>query len=405
MSIAKSLVPYCSVLIFTLAGCDEIPNNYPFPNSGGKDATYSTQGGVDTGSAFFTPQGTNGRSCATCHRPENGWSITPERARELFDESEGLDPLFNIRDADHPDVDLSTLEGREEAFSMLLQGKFIRRVNVPADAEFEVIAVDDPVSDSTLTALRSFRRSMPTANFRSNMVSWEGRNTQATLAEGLARQARSNITGAQEGDPAPEEIIQEIVEFEMALNHAQLIVPGVGYLGGGGAEGGPEAHADQGLVEGPFTLFDAWIDHGNPRKAQIARGQALFNDGDANGRTCGGCHNAANNGQNVDGRLFDIGASDPDVANPDMAVFTIRHKVTGEIIESTDPGRAIRTGAWDDLNRFKTMNIRGLASRAPYFHGGTAETLHDVVTHYEEKLGFDFTEQEEEDLVAFMNAL
>ena len=87
------------------------------------------------------------------------------------------------------------------------------------------------------------------------------------------------------------------------------------------------------------------------------------------------------------------------------AIFTIRNKTPGEIIETTDPGRAIRSGAWNDMNRFKTQNLRGLAARAPYFHSGTAATLQDVVDHYEAKLGFDFTEQEEADRVAFMNAL
>ena len=134
-----------------------------------------------------------------------------------------------------------------------------------------------------MTKMVTFRRSMPTANFRSVTVSWDGGNTLATLEEGLKKQARSNITGAQEGPPAPESIIQEIVDYEMALNHAQLIVPGVGHLESSGAEGGPEAHADQELVQGPFTLFDAWENHGNPKKRQIWRGQKLFNDGDANG--------------------------------------------------------------------------------------------------------------------------
>jgi cytochrome c peroxidase len=63
------------------------------------------------------------------------------------------------------------------------------------------------------------------------------------------------------------------------------------------------------------------------------------------------------------------------------------------------------TGAWADLNRFKTPSLRGLAARAPYFHNGVAEDLRDVVRTYETTLGFDFTSQEEDDLVAFLGAL
>jgi cytochrome c peroxidase len=65
----------------------------------------------------------------------------------------------------------------------------------------------------------------------------------------------------------------------------------------------------------------------------------------------------------------------------------------------------IRTGLFADLNKFKTPNLRGLASRGSYFHGGTADTLEAVVRHYETQLGFNFTPPEEADLVAFMKAL
>jgi cytochrome c peroxidase len=44
-------------------------------------------------------------------------------------------------------------------------------------------------------------------------------------------------------------------------------------------------------------------------------------------------------------------------------------------------------------------------ARAPYFHNGIAATLKDVVIHYEVALGFVFTPEEEDDLVAFMEAL
>jgi cytochrome c peroxidase len=46
-----------------------------------------------------------------------------------------------------------------------------------------------------------------------------------------------------------------------------------------------------------------------------------------------------------------------------------------------------------------------LAARAPYFHNAIAATLEDVVRHYENKLGFVFTDQERADLVAFLEAL
>ncbi|RKH37509.1 hypothetical protein [Corallococcus sicarius] len=118
-----------------------------------------------------------------------------------------------------------------------------------------------------------------------------------------------------------------------------------------------------------------------------------------------GCHNAANNGQNVEGLLFDVQASSPAFRKADMAVYTLRNTATGETLQTTDPGLGFVTGRWADLNRFKTPNLRGLAARAPYLHNGIVGSLPGVVTFYEQALGFDFTPREEEDLAAFLNAL
>jgi len=68
-------------------------------------------------------------------------------------------------------------------------------------------------------------------------------------------------------------------------------------------------------------------------------------------------------------------------------------------------GRDNVTGLWSDLGRFKTPTLRGLSARAPYFHNGIAAGLEDVVHHYEAHLGFVFTDGEEADLVAFLEAL
>ena len=57
------------------------------------------------------------------------------------------------------------------------------------------------------------------------------------------------------------------------------------------------------------------------------------------------------------------------------------------------------------MDRFKVPSLRGLSARAPYFHNGIAATLNDVVLHYQQALGFVFTTQEREDLVAFLEAL
>jgi cytochrome c peroxidase len=107
----------------------------------------------------------------------------------------------------------------------------------------------------------------------------------------------------------------------------------------------------------------------------------------------------------VAGLLFDVGVSRPEFARPDMAIYTFRRNSDGATLDTTDPGRGIRSGNFADLDRFKTPNLRGLVARAPYFHNGIAATLDDVVRTYETALGFVFTAQEHDDLIAFLSAL
>ena len=52
-------------------------------------------------------------------------------------------------------------------------------------------------------------------------------------------------------------------------------------------------------------------------------------------------------------------------------------------MQTTDPGRALITGKWADIGKFKGPILRGLAARAPYFHNGFAATLDDVVDFYD----------------------
>jgi cytochrome c peroxidase len=158
-------------------------------------------------------------------------------------------------------------------------------------------------------------------------------------------------------------------------------------------------------VEGRFDLFDAWAGDPNPKRAQIARGQELFNGTNASHRSCNVCHDSANNGTNIDNTMFDIRTASSEARTPDLPLYTYRNKLTGETRQLTDAGLGSITGRWDDLGLFKTPTLRALAGRAPYFHNGIAATLEDVVRHYEKHFGFIFTDEERADLVAFLSAL
>jgi hypothetical protein len=419
--------PRGSTIVLALLACaaaqaaepDRLPNNLPIPNPAGTAATFSTAGFVDLTNPFHAPQGTNGRSCESCHLPHAGWSIRPLDVELKFWLSGGMDPIFHPLDADNPDPDESTLRARYASYSMLRKGLFRRGGNVPTNAEYEIVAVDDPLgAGGSLTRFEAFRRPLATANFHiAQNIGWHDQNTNGSgnIHAALLAQAAGNITGSQEGPPATPETLESIAVYEEGLSFAQQSLWSVGSLTACGATGGPENLSMQPAVAGRFNLFDAWIGlqpgacgsrSADRKRAQIARGQEIFNGVNASGGSCRGCHDAQNNGSRIDGRLFDVGASRAEFRRPGMPLYTLRSKLDPtQIRKTTDPGRALRSGRWADVDRFKTPSLRGLSARAPYFHNGIAASLMDVVKHYEAALGFAYTQQEREDLVAFMEAL
>ena len=111
------------------ASAETLPNLFPFPNSTGFLETYNTAGGpISLSGPFFQPLGTNGRSCGSCHRPAQGWSLSSDEVKLRFELTLGKDPLFRTVDGsncnDH--VDTGTLSGRRKAYSLLLNRGLIR---------------------------------------------------------------------------------------------------------------------------------------------------------------------------------------------------------------------------------------------------------------------------------------
>lgn len=394
-----------------------LPNNTALPNPQGAAATFSTQGSVSFENDFFGDFGTNDRSCGTCHTPLQAWSVSAADVQRRFDASNGLDPIFRPVDgANSPNANVATLAARRNAYSMLRTRGVIRvGLPVPAGAEFELSAVDDPYGFASAAELSLFRRPLASANLFGRpgaFVMWDGRETQADFRTALSNQANNATLGhAQAAAPLPQTVRNEIVDFEIALFVAQVSDTRAGSLTALGAQGGPQALSTQANAAGPFNLYDAWAglsgaDQQTAARRAIARGQALFNNpNSAAGGACGGCHNVANVGSSTIPAFFNIGVSASSRRTPDLPLYTLRNKTTGATLQSTDPGRALITGLWADIGSFKVPSLRGLSARAPYFHNGSAKTLEEVVKLYEASLGFAFTDAEEADLVAFMKAL
>jgi cytochrome c peroxidase len=102
---------------------------------------------------------------------------------------------------------------------------------------------------------------------------------------------------------------------------------------------------------------------------------------------------------------LNIGIADASRRTPDMPLYTLRNKTTGAVLKTTDPGRALITGKWVDIGKFKGPTLRALAARPPFFHDGSAATLVDVVDFYNTRFSLNLTQQEKEDLAAFLRCL
>ena len=451
-----------SALVLTLAttivcvrsstsGPSVLPNNRAFHNSSGSAATFSTNGSIDLTNEFFQALGTNGRSCSTCHQAQEGWTVTPEGIQKRFKATRGTDPIFRTNDGSNsPNADVSTVEARRAAYSMLLAKGLIRvGLGIPPDAEFELLDADDPYSFASAAELSLFRRPLPATNLKFlSAVMWDGRETVPgqTIHFDLSNQANNATVGhAQAANPLTDQQRENIVNFETALFTAQVHDHSAGLLIARGANGGPVNLSGQDFYIGindlfgdsqtgaefdpvVFDIYDAWkgLTGGKTNKARaaVARGQELFNtklirisgvsginDEGAFGNpavvngTCTTCHNTPNAGDHSVSAPLNIGIADADRRTPDMPLYTLRNKITGEIKQTTDPGRALITGNWKDIGRFKGPILRGLAARAPYFHNGSAKDLEAVIDLYDERFGIGFTDQERSDLIAFLKTL
>jgi hypothetical protein len=451
----------CAALVAAIVmshrvGADEShPVRLTFGNPGGSHQTVIASGRLDGDNPFFQELGTNGRTCETCHRPAQAWTITPAELQERFARTAGLDPIFRSNDGSNCEgADISTVEGRRDAFSLLLTRGVLRiGLEVPADAEFTIVDVDDPYRCGALpTSASMYRRPLPTTNLAFlSTVMWDGRETAPgqAIAVDLVAQAREATVGHAEGAPPTPEQLRAIVEFELGLVTAQVRDSRAGSLGERGARGGPRALAREPFCIGlndplgmlpampgacraatgfdpvVFTLFDAWTAAPSSDRRAIARGEAVFNTrrfviddvaglnggtgdpvtGPLRNATCTVCHDTPNAGNHSVSMPLDIGIADASRRTPDMPLYTLRHLATGETVQTTDPGRAMVTGRWIDIGKFKGPVLRALAARPPYFHDGSAASLTDVIAFYDTRFAIGFTDREKADLLAFLQAL
>ncbi len=336
-------------------------------------------------SPFFVNLGTNGRTCFTCHQPQDGWTISARDVRARF-AADDNDPLFRLVDgATCPSADVSTPQAKRNAYRLLLEKGLIRiGLPMPAAAEFEVLNVADPYDCTTnpTTGLTSptsgvvsvYRRPLPATNlgFLSTIM-WDGREPDL-----FSQAADATLVHAQAGAAPGLAQRRQIVAFEgctradtpaacattppgAGLFTAQIYDDQARWLADGGAEGGPASLARQvtrffigandplgGNPSGApftsqvFTLYDAWdpasgAGAGSARAA-IARGEQVFNSvkfnitgvgglNDALGQPiisgfCGTCHDTPNAGDHSVKAPLNIGVADAGANTPPVLDLT-----------------------------------------------------------------------------------
>ncbi len=419
-------------------------------DSTGYGDTFDASGSIDTSNPFFLSLGTNGRTCASCHVQGQGWTITPAGVQARFSATGGTDPIFRTNDGSvSPTADVSTVTARQTAYAMLLSKGLIRvGIGVPAGADFTLVAVDDPYHYASAAQLSLFRRPLPSTNLAFlATVMWDGRETSSTtdIPSDLVHQATDATLGHAQATGTDPSQMQSIETFEDALFTAQTLDSVAGPLSKDGGNGGPANLANQQFYIGindplggnptnaafnpnAMTLYNGFAPPATPltdaasqQQYSIYRGQQIFNSrqftisgvGGLNDKlgqpsitgTCTLCHDTPNVGDHSVGLPVNIGIADASRRTSDMPLYTFKNNATGATVQTTDPGRALITGKFADIGKFKGPILRGLAMRAPYFHNGSAASLADVVAFYNGRFNIGLSAQDQTDLVNFLSAL
>jgi hypothetical protein len=423
-----------------------LPASKDFEDSSGQIRLLNKAGEVDTKDhPFFTPLGSNGRACVTCHQPTSAMSLSVDVIRSRWAETDGRDALFAAVDGSNcPDIpqgpDLS-VDKRAEAHSLLLdRGLFrialpwppVNAAGKPVKPDFQIEVVRDPTGcNKNHASISVYRRPRVVANMQyiampaGGTLMSDGREptlqSQATSAALTHEQASAAPTPAQ---------LTRIEDFERQLFVAQQFNINGGLLV---EPGGPPLLGADNLARGvsgagavPATgnlagSFDPWRNLDSPNLAvrqrafrgSVLRGVDLFASrqfrlADGTQATCATCHRPGIN------RVIDIGTTNLPTAkeSPELPLFHITcdasappHPQLGRSFLTQDPGRALITGKCADVGSIVMQQFRGLIARAPYFVNGSAADLTELVDFYDRRFKIGLTDKDKQDLASFLSIL
>jgi cytochrome c553 len=353
--------------------------------SSGGSAGSAGDSSLDAEYLFTTETfGGNGRTCVTCHTAETG-TISPDQVQALYSESPD-DPLFRPLDSD---------DGASDDYGQL-QTHATFRVTIALPPG--VVLTSDPSATSVV-----FRRGAPsTINTPAldSVLMWDGREPSLTA------QALSAILGHAQATVTPTDTQLELIAgFEQGYDFFSSDVLRQ-Y-----AQGGPAP---------------TWPPGGT---ASEQRGRRWFAEDSAAPRfnVCGQCHGgpmanttASNSGLPVGQRFQTVNVSEFNTLGNPTYQFTFpdpTHPGQTVTVVTPDPGRALITGDVRDVNFFKIPSLWGIKNTAPYFHDNSADTLEELMDHYEKhlatflspNLSYPFphvpTAQDKADIIAYLELL
>jgi len=349
--------------------------------------------------------GGNGRACADCHMPSEGFQLSPNAAQARFDALQAArehnpnadDPLFRPVDAD----DFRVNGDSANDFSNLVENGLVR-ITMPLPLNVKLI---DPVTglptDETFIDL--WRAVLPAVNVAitgpdsvapvwppAPRVAIMGQDPNGPNRQGgyqhdarfgtLQEQARGALFAhAQVSVEPPARMLDDLAAFQRTLFSS----PGVELLAHSILSGSPT-----------FTEPDPEL---NDLEQQ---GKAVFN------RACATCHGGAlhPSGSTPDATLGGIRAlmryqniltACPRPATdgfspcpPRLARNARTYRITlgdgtSQTFTTSDPGRLLLTGQLADLGVMDITQLRGISRTAPYFHNNSAATLEEVLDHYD----------------------
>jgi cytochrome c peroxidase len=348
--------------------------------------------------------GGNGRSCADCHMPSEGFQLSPAAAQARFaalqakreNNKNADDPLFRPVDAD----DFRINGDNAIDFSNLVENGLIR-ITMPLPLNVKLI---DPATGQTTdeTSVDLWRAVMPVPNVAITgpdgvLPIWppgaprppimgqdpNGPNRQGGYQHDarfgtLQEQARGALFAhAQVSVEPPTRMLDDIAAFQQTLFSST----------------GTELLADA-ILSGSTPFPDP-----DPELNELEQqGKVIFN------RACAQCHGGTLHPSlsTPDAtlvrpivRYHNIQTACPRPATDGYApcperlarnARTYRLTLangTFQFFTTSDPGRLLLTGQPADLGVMDVTQLRGISQTAPYFHNNSASTLEEVLDHYE----------------------